>query len=226
MAQQPNQSCPAAIGDFPERDQQTSRLDEQRRREFLGFAAQETRNARQTVERELVQMGLQTGRQIFGVSWSSCFGLRHFGPATRTFFSSRGLFHPEDRTPSGAKCTSLNCFKYKRYNNYPDAHALKRGVNERQTALYQRTPGPPPATTRAALLAAYPAPEASSCQRTFIVLRQQKGGWEEVDQETREIVPAKPAAPQAAAAGALPLPPQMHKGCTRDGHAATTGLPG
>ena len=108
LAQQPNQSCPAAIGDFPERDQQTSRLDEQRRREFLGLAAQETRSASHAVERELVQMGLQTGRQIFGVSWNSCFGRRHFGAATGTLFATSGLFHPEDKTPSGQKCTSLN----------------------------------------------------------------------------------------------------------------------
>jgi len=53
-------------------------------------------------------------------------------------------------------------------------------------------------------------------QRIFIVTRQQKDGWEGFDQETHEIVPAKPADPQAAAAGALPLPPHMHKGCTRD----------
>ena len=33
--------------------------------------------------------------------------------------------------------------------------------------------------------------------------------------ETHEIVPAKPADSQAAAARALPLPPHMHKGCTR-----------
>src|ERR1039457_4751814 len=58
--------------------------------------------------------------------------------------------------------------------------------------------------------------EPRTGEKVFIVTRQQKDGWEGLDQETNEIVPEKPAGQQAAATAALTLKVHMHKGCTRD----------
>jgi hypothetical protein len=63
-------------------------------------------------------------------------------------------------------------------------------------------------------VARYGEPRAG--EKVFIVTRQQKDGWEGLDQETNEIVPEKPAGQQAAATAALTLQVHMHKGCTRD----------
>ena len=62
-------------------------------------------------------------------------------------------------------------------------------------------------------------------QKVFIVTRQQKDGWEGVDQETSEIALPKPADQQVAAAGALSLQPLMHKGCSRDCTVTTARAP-
>jgi hypothetical protein len=53
-------------------------------------------------------------------------------------------------------------------------------------------------------------------QKVFLVTCQQKDGWEGFERETNEIVPDKPAEPQASPSVALTLIPHMHKGCTRD----------
>jgi hypothetical protein len=63
-------------------------------------------------------------------------------------------------------------------------------------------------------IARYGEPRAG--EKVFIVTRQQKDGWEGLDQETNEIVPEKPSGQQAAATAALTLKVHMHKGCTRD----------
>ena len=63
-------------------------------------------------------------------------------------------------------------------------------------------------------IARYGEPRAG--EKVFIVTRQQKDGWEGLDQETNEIVPEKPAGQQAVGTAALTLLVHMHKGCTRD----------
>ena len=60
-------------------------------------------------------------------------------------------------------------------------------------------------------------------QRVFIVTRQQKNGWEDHDLVTTAIVPETPQSQQPAAASALSLTPQMHKGCTRPAQGMSTG---
>jgi hypothetical protein len=69
-------------------------------------------------------------------------------------------------------------------------------------------------------IARYGEPRAG--EKVFIVTRQQKDGWEGLDQETNEIVPEKPAGQQAAATAALTLLVHMHKGCTRDAQGTNT----
>ena len=64
--------------------------------------------------------------------------------------------------------------------------------------------------------------EPSPGQKLFIVTVQQNNGWEGFEQETSEIITAKPAAPPAPAAGPLTLIPYMHKGCTREAHRTNT----
>ena len=71
--------------------------------------------------------------------------------------------------------------------------------------------------------ARYGEPRAG--QKVFIVTRQQKDGWEGFDQVTSEIVPPRPADQQATAPGAVSLQPLMHKGCSRDYHATSAGVP-
>jgi hypothetical protein len=63
-------------------------------------------------------------------------------------------------------------------------------------------------------VARYGAPRPG--ERVFIVTRQQKDGWEGVDQQTSEIVPQPPQPQPAIATKASTLQPHMHKGCTRD----------
>jgi uncharacterized Zn-binding protein involved in type VI secretion len=53
-------------------------------------------------------------------------------------------------------------------------------------------------------------------EKIFIVICQQKDGWEGFDKETNEIVPDKPAEQQASNTGTLTLQSLMHKGCTPD----------
>jgi hypothetical protein len=71
-------------------------------------------------------------------------------------------------------------------------------------------------------IARYGQPRAG--EKVFIVTRQQKDGWEGLDHETNEIVPAKPSGQQAAATATLTLLVHMHKGCTRDAQG-TNALP-
>jgi hypothetical protein len=62
-------------------------------------------------------------------------------------------------------------------------------------------------------VASYGEPKAG--EKVFIVTRQQKDGWEGHEQETNEVVPAKPAGKQAVGTETLSLQPIMYKGCTR-----------
>ena len=72
-------------------------------------------------------------------------------------------------------------------------------------------------------VARYGEPRAG--EKVFIVTCQQKDGWEGYDQETNEIVPEKPAGQQAEATTALTLKVHMHKGCTGDYRASSSGGP-
>ena len=69
-------------------------------------------------------------------------------------------------------------------------------------------------------IARYGEPRAG--EKVFIVTRQQKDGWEGLDQETSEIVPENTSGQQAVRTATLMLLAHMHKGCTRDAQGTNT----